>query len=187
MRQMKCANLDLRSGLLRCMRKQIIFPLIILVVSTGCLSGPCRYKTLGYNRFGTFEFTKRAHPIIKPVAAAGGIVTDAALISLDTVVNIVIGFPITWGGPDGSGVRPDRLSELHYWIMFYPLWYGTTLLALGEGIWPIDVYEELFGKESPLFQDSQESIGTPNDQTPAPPQNKNDQSEKHPSTSQIAQ
>lgn len=127
------------------MKKTLLFLFIFMI---GCANGPTRYKTLGHHKYGTYEFTKRSHPVIKPVAAIGGVVTDVTLICSDTVANIIVGIPLTFthGGPDANGVPMNSPA-----VIFSPFWYPITVMALG--VWPKDMYQNIFGEESQLFYD----------------------------------
>jgi hypothetical protein len=129
--------------------------LALILIFPSCANGPCRYKSLGYYRYGTYEFTKRAHPALMPIAAVGGIATDSLLICLDTGANIIVAVPLTFthGGPDADGILKDHsLKNIVSSVIVFPFWYPFTIAALG--IWPEPMYEEVFGKGSQLFCDT---------------------------------
>ena len=50
--------------------------LALCMALSGCAHGPIRYKTMGYHKYATKEFTKRMPSAAKVVAAPVGFATD---------------------------------------------------------------------------------------------------------------
>ena len=118
-----------------------------MLIAAGCVSGPLRYKTLGNHTYGTAEFTKRATPIAKPIAAAAGLITDAGLIAADTVVTPIISIPYsiigsasygTFGMGNNRGAQRVCLSFILIPAVMFELGYGNIDDSMGfgrEAIW----------------------------------------------------
>jgi hypothetical protein len=117
---------------------------------SGCVHGPVRYKTLGYHKYATVEFTKRSEPALKVLAAPAGVITDTLVTAIDTPVIVVWSVPLvfTHGGPDAAGCKKDP------WIgvITFPFWYPVQLWAVC--VWPRDMYQEVFGAEAGIFRES---------------------------------
>ncbi len=130
--------------------KLLIASYVILSMGlSGCVHGPIRYKTMGYHKYATAEFTKRAPSVAKAVAAPVGLVTDTIITALDIPADIIWSIPLvfTHGGPDAAGCRGDIMIG----VLTFPLWYPVTIVALN--VWPKDMYEDIFGKETGIFRD----------------------------------
>jgi len=113
-----------------------------MLIATGCVSGPLRYKTLGNHTYGTVEFTKRATPIVKPVAAAAGLVTDAGLIATDSVITPIISIPYsiiasasfgTFGMGNNRGAQRVCLSFILIPAVMYEFGCGNIDESMGFG------------------------------------------------------
>jgi hypothetical protein len=119
---------------------------------SGCASGPIRYKTLGYHKYATTEFTKRAPSVTKIVAAPAGVATDAIVCILDFPADVIWSIPLTFthGGPDAAGCG----DHIFIGVLTFPIWYPCTVLALN--VWSKDVYEVIFGIETGAFRDKAE-------------------------------
>ena len=113
-----------------------------MLIAMGCVSGPLRYKTLGNHTYGTVEFTKRATPIAKPLAAAAGLVTDAGLIATDSVITPVISIPYsiiasasfgTFGMGNNRGAQRVCLSFIIIPAVMYELGCGNIDESMGFG------------------------------------------------------
>ena len=129
------------------MKYAAIFPLCLMLIAPGCVSGPLRYKTLGNHTYGTVEFTKRATPIAKPVAAAAGLITDAGLIATDTVITPIISIPYsiigsasfgTFGMGNNRGAQRACLAVILIPAVMYELGFGNIDESMGfgrEAIW----------------------------------------------------
>ncbi len=129
------------------MKYAAIFPLCLMFIAMGCVSGPLRYKTLGNHTYGTVEFTKRATPIAKPVAAAAGLITDAGLIVTDTVITPIISIPYsfigsasfgTFGMGNNRGAQRACLSVILIPAVMYEFGNGNIDESMGfgrEAIW----------------------------------------------------
>jgi hypothetical protein len=124
---------------------------------SGCVHGPIRYKTMGYHKYATTEFTKRAPSVTKVVAAPAGLVTDTIITVVDIPVDIIWSIPLvfTHGGPDAAGCRDDIMIG----VVTFPFWYPLTIVALN--VWPKDMYEDIFGKETGIFRDKAEQGAAP--------------------------
>lgn len=130
---------------------------------SGCAHGPIRYKTLGYHKYATTEFTKRAPSVAKVVAAPAGFLTDTVITAVDIPVDIIWSIPLvlTHGGPDAAGCR----NNITIGILTFPLWYPVTIVALN--VWPKDMYEDIFGRETGIFRDKAELSAAPLPSAPA--------------------
>ena len=129
------------------MKYAAIFPLCLMLIAPGCVSGPLRYKTLGNHTYGTVEFTKRATPIAKPVAAAAGLITDAGLIATDTVITPFISIPYsiigsasfgTFGMGNNRGAQRVCLAVILIPAVMFELGFGNIDESMGfgrEAIW----------------------------------------------------
>ena len=124
------------------MKYAAIFLLCLTLIATGCVSGPLRYKTLGNHTYGTVEFTKRATPIAKPVAAAAGLITDAGLIATDTVITPIISIPYsfigsasfgTFGMGNNRGAQRVCLGFILIPAVMYELGFGNIDETMGFG------------------------------------------------------
>ena len=113
-----------------------------MLIAMGCVSGPLRSKTLGNHTYGTVEFTKRATPIAKPLAAAAGLVTDAGLIATDSVITPVISIPYsiiasasfgTFGMGNNRGAQRVCLSFILIPAVMYELGCGNIDESMGFG------------------------------------------------------
>ena len=119
-----------------------LFMLCLMLIASGCTSGPLRYKTLGNNTYGTVEFTKRVTPIAKPFAAIGGMITDVGLIVIDTVITpfISVGYGIiasvgfgSFGMGNNDAVERVILSIVLVPFLMHELGYGNIDETMGFG------------------------------------------------------
>lgn len=101
----------------------------LMVLGSGCMSGPLRYKTFGDWRYGTVEFTKRAKPAMKVLAAPAGVITDIALVAADTVVTPFWAVPVAYGSTDSFAEPPQGLERAAFFVLVYPGW--TFYLGYG--------------------------------------------------------
>jgi hypothetical protein len=118
----------------------------------GCAHGPVRHHTLGYYKYASFEFTKRSHLFVKPLALTTGLATDIVLIGVDTAVTPIAALIV----PDDVlevGRDEETRSMLNLMIPTYPFTLAN-IGAMGLGSGSKDEYEELFGYESSLFHDT---------------------------------
>lgn len=59
--------------------------LVLLLLATGCVNGPIRYKTLGFRKYAIVEMFKRSPLALKPLAGATGVVVDSSVLVVETV------------------------------------------------------------------------------------------------------
>ena len=125
------------------MQKSVL--LIGLLLVGGCAVGPVRYKTLGYREFATINFTKQATPIVKPVAAIGGVLTDTGIIIADTIATPVVTIPLAF---EGMGPDPQPTSDRNIWtkIITAPIWFPFSYAAYCGFLQfsPEEVYKKFF-------------------------------------------
>ena len=115
--------------------------------------GPVRYKTLGYREFATVEMTRRAHPVLKPLAVPVGFVTDAAVIVLDTVATPIVSVPMAFElmGPDP---QPTTRRNVVIKIATSPIWFTISYPFIGISM-PFreaNFYADWFGSEARTFK-----------------------------------
>lgn len=127
--------------------------LCALALAAGCVSGPVRYKTLGYRTYATREMTRRAHPVLKVPAAVGGVVADAAVVVLDTVATPFVSVPIAFENM-GPCPQPTTRKNIGVKIITAPIWF-TLSYPLTCGMMPFiekQYYREWFGAEAETFK-----------------------------------
>ena len=118
---------------------------MVLLASSGCATGPVRYKTLGRYEYTTIEWTRRAPVMLKPIAAIGGTAMDVAIAGVDTVFTPVVSIPIAaraafWGPDPGSrNFMEHPFSETILTLVFYPIWFSV--------FYPVTIYGQTY--ESP--------------------------------------
>ena len=137
----------------------------LLAFSAGCVTGPVRYKTLGRYNYATVEFTKRTPSFGKPLAAAGGVISDGTILVADTLLVPMVSIPVAVKaaalGPSpetrdfgGHPIRETILSVLTFPI-YLPWSYGLSLYFqsyAGEGTPYFErFYPGMYGDESTLF------------------------------------
>jgi len=122
--------------------------LALCMVLSGCAHGPVRYKTLGYHKYATVEFTRRSPKLVKPLAAPVGVVCDTVVTAIDIPVILIGSIPMvfTRGGPDGAGC----MNEPWIGVLTFPFWYPVQMWV--TTVWPEEMYEEVFGRETGIFK-----------------------------------
>jgi len=135
------------------MKKTIQFILMVGVMfATGCATGPVRYKAMGFRKFATVEMTRRAHPVLKPVAAPVGVVADATVIILDTVATPIVSVPIAF---ELMGPCPQRTTRRNVVVktVTAPIWFPISypFISIGMPFREQQFYTEWFGEESVVF------------------------------------
>lgn len=121
---------------------------LLFFSSGGCISGPVRYKALGYHKSAIVEFSKRSPLVLKPPAFCLGTLLDLTIVVIETPVTVIAGVPIhfKFGGPDCRG-----FGNIKDGLMAFPVWYPVELLAIM--VWPKVAYQDVFGKETGIFAD----------------------------------
>jgi hypothetical protein len=123
---------------------QFIFLFLITIVSmTSCITGPVRRSTFGQYSYATVEWTKEAHPLIKPAAAIGGVISDIAITVADTVtvplVSIPLAFYLGYLGPCPPTVdlkrHPirDTIVRPIFSLIYFPICYPVCLYLMSHG------------------------------------------------------
>jgi len=109
---------------------------------SGCISGPVRYKAFGDWRYGTVEFTRRAKPAMKALAAPAGVLTDVALVAVDTVATPFYAMPVAYKSTSSFAEDPKGLEKAAFFVLVYPGWTlylgygGSSPRSMGEDkIW----------------------------------------------------
>lgn len=157
-----------------------ILPILALVVSvvfvSGCLTGPVRYKTLGRYKYASVEFAGHSPSLGKPFAAAGGAITDGAILVADTLVVPVISIPISvkmavlvpFSEPGGFERHPVMSTTMG--ILFFPIYlpWSYCLNLYFQSYGPEEspyyrcFYPEMYGEESKIFLNTTEATGIRN-------------------------
>ena len=130
----------------------------LIVIVTGCATGPVRYKTFGYRKFATVEMTKRATPVLKPFAAPAGLVADTSLIILDTVATPIVSVPIAFELM-GPCPQPTTRRNVVVKTLTAPLWFTISYpyISLGMPFRNTNFYADWFGQEGKTFSDQKEN------------------------------
>jgi len=128
---------------------------------TGCVTGPVRYKTLGFRKFATLEMTKRAQPSAKPLAAPIGLISDIGITVLDTVATPIVSVPIAFELM-GPCAQPTSTGNIIGKLIFSPIWFPISypITSLGMPFLGTKFYDNWFGDEAETFK---------NELNPVPP------------------
>lgn len=111
------------------MKKPVWTLILVVILLSGCMSGPVRYRTFGDWRYGTVEFTKRARPALKALAAPGGLITDVAIVAADTVATPFYAIPVAYRSTSSFADDPKGLERAAFFVLVHPGW----TLYLGYG------------------------------------------------------
>lgn len=137
----------------------VLLSLVICV--SGCISGPVRYKTFGYRTYAACEMKSRTEPGLKPVAAAVGVVGDAAVIVIDTVATPIASIPVAFelmGPCPQPTTRENVILKTIVTPLWYPVSYPIVCFHMAYS-WDHDEYENWFGQEGQVF--AEETDGGP--------------------------
>jgi len=140
-------------------RSSLVWWAAVISLTSGCLTGPVRYKTLGHKSFVTAELAERAHPALWIVVVPVGLAADLVVVALDTVATPVVSIPIAFElmGPDPK--RSKSLSDVGTKLLFSPIWfpisYPMCLFALGFPIEHPRILREWFGDEGTMFAEDE--------------------------------
>lgn len=120
------------------MKKPVWIVAALALLLPGCMSGPLRYKAFGDWRYGTVEFTRRARPAMKALAAPAGVITDVALIAADTVATPFCSIPVSYKSTSSFADPPKGVERAAFFVLVYPGWTlylgygGSSKRTMGE-------------------------------------------------------
>lgn len=140
----------------------------LFIFSSGCATGPLRYKALGRYKYATVEFTERTPLLGKPFVAAGGILADGTILVADTLIVPLISIPIavktaTLGPcPETRNFGKHPIKETALSLFMFPIYlpWSYCLNLYFQSYEPKGTpyfnyfYPELYGDESALFTDT---------------------------------
>lgn len=147
-----------------CLRLGVV---LLMAVSTGCATGPFRYKVFGRYKYATVELTERTHTVGKPLAVVGGICADSVIFVADTVSIPLVSVPIAIRGavlgpcPELRDFSGHPVKEVSLSLLTFPLYfpwsfclslYFQSYQSPGPPYYEY-FYPGLYGKESQLFSD----------------------------------
>ena len=124
---------------------QTILVIAVLITASGCATGPIRRSTLGQYSYATVEWTKKADPVLKPLAAVGGVISDTVITAGDTVFVPITSVPIAALSPaivlEGANFKNDPIHETVgrfllipvVFVITYPVAYPVSLYFMSYG------------------------------------------------------
>ena len=144
-----------------------LFSTIVVFCSSGCATGPLRYKILGHYKYATAEFPSRVSLPVKPLAITGGLVTDGTIVIADTVVIPIVALPLAIKGavfgpePDFKNYTSKDVGETLIRLTTFPVYFpwGYVLLCYFQSYAPSEkqyykmFYPGFYGEESSLYLD----------------------------------
>lgn len=159
------------------MRATLLALVTIIVATSGCATGPLRYKTLGRYKYATIEFTERTPLLAKPFAAAGGVIADGTILVADTVTIPLVSVPIAIKTaalgpcPETRDFAAHPVKETTLSVLMFPIYlpWSYCLSLYFQSYEPKGTpyfdyfYPGLYGGESPFFADApiQRKVPTP--------------------------
>lgn len=152
-----------------------LLSIFVVFYSSGCATGPLRYKMLGHYKYATTEFPSRVSLPVKPLAITGGLITDGTIVIADTVVIPIVALPLAIKGavfgpePDFKNYTNEDVGETLLRLTTFPVYFpwGYVLLCYFQSYAPSEkqyykmFYPAFYGEESSVFLDKKTTVIKP--------------------------